>query len=426
MAGIGFPFRDRAGRFTPSLITPDAPCARFITWQDTATAANPSRAELLQRWDKGETEWSGEQDAPYRLVTVPDEGIILCGGFFTDPFKFDPDGDLMWTWDRPSDTTLTWDAAPDDNGGAYLLFAWNDDTRIYYVDSTGTGTLLATLTPAALGMSMVQAESLCLSRDASALIVLVVDPTDEDTTDLVGVSTSDGSVLWQKQLADSSPATLEEIWYLTVRNLPGEDAVVAGYTTKPASAGVPTVKRLNFADGDYSNAPTDAWTVTLTAAGDSLLTALTVTADSVFAGYTADTGVSHILSALATSDGSLQWRLEASNYESDFSFVQPHSIAVNGGRVLVGIGFDTVAFPTEWYGFVTLDSETGDEESDGDFPLEAFLVGPVAALASGTETEELKTFDGMPLTTWDGEPLTTWEGDLAEPCDEDDGGLIIV
>lgn len=343
------------------------------------------------------------------------DGFIVCRRWDADPSWVGRDLTHEWTWDRPANNNLTWDAAPAGGRAAYLLFPWNDETRIYHVAADGTGTLLTSLTPAQFDMQMVQAETLCLSPDGAVLVVGLLDPVDEDGVVLAGIATADGSLLWQLQVSDADlPYSGWEIWGTTVRWLPGAHAVILAYDSLDADTGwsLPQVSRFDF--GAYTEAPTLAWNVQPSARG-TYLSGLDVRADGIYVAYGACDDPSrqeHLASRLDPDDGSTVWSYGQPHYADDWAYVEHHGIAVADDRVLLCVAVDYQAFPDEGWGLMMLDAATGERVDSGDMPRETYWSYGVAGLA---DEPEPGPEPGEPVTVNPAAPPPTASYDCAAP-----------
>lgn len=383
-----FPIPSRARGWTPpwAIIGPGATAVFFASYQTGAFADR-----LASFGTDGAEAWNIPEFQPWRLI--PDDSGFITVSSYDTPRRYDAaTGSVVWQYTPPEEFEDAWgfvqsnDAAPDGNGGAFVVLQHpdNDTSAVYHVNSSGAGTHLYTVDRIALGMSFALADSIELSSDGSVLFVLVLDLIDNGPVELLGVSASTGALLWREAILSAIDGGSANA---TIRRVPGGDTLIVALpgVTTPSNLGRVVVRRLDFASG-VSAAPAVTWTTFATgSAEESQVTALAVASDGILVGYGKSAeggGDAHIATKLDL-DGDVLWRLSSPSYAATSPLVSRHSLAVAAGRVLAGVSGDWGQFASLGAGLVLVDWATGERVSAGVLPLELAAViavgGPVRA-----------------------------------------------
>src|SRR5690606_31871497 len=114
-------------------------------YQEKEGSENPQ----IDAYDTAGTHyWHADAENPYRLTPDAAGGAFRLN-YADEPLqRLSPTGSVVWEWE-PLEDSVTHDAAPDGNGGAYVSNAKAGSApSIYHLNASGEATLVATLTPA--------------------------------------------------------------------------------------------------------------------------------------------------------------------------------------------------------------------------------------------------------------------------------------
>jgi len=374
----------------PNITTGGRGMADLYLAYQTASAATPSTQNRVEGFTAAASDWSDALAAPSRIVAASDGVLYLGPPSASDVKKYDASGALAWTWTAP-DVNHQLDAVDDGAGGAYIADSYN---LVRKVDNTGTTVWTSADPTAAGGRNYGETAGIALSADGSVVFALVSPViTGAGNTDaaVVGIDSSDGSILWVKSLTTDSQTNMliADLENFMIRTAPGTDRIFVTASETYSGVAIGRIIGLAFA-GAVTSAPTVSWANDWTSdhTSKSVLTALDVTSGLVLVGgahANSGSGNDYIVAAYDAT-GTLQWRYSGPNFAADNTEVQPFGLAATPSALYVGINYDSVMFPTEWFGWARLDPATGVPSPNGAFPLEAYYVYSAAAPHSATTT----------------------------------------